>query len=628
MLQQMRGFAKSWIASVFLLLVVGSFTLWGVADVFRGNSTDTNVVSMSPTPISYDQFSRDLKNVLRNESQRQQREITTEEARKTGLGDAVLQQMIDRAALDKVTSDLGLTVGDEDVAARVRQINIFFGPLGTFDKETFDRVLQQRGYTEPEFVESMRGDMSRAQLMAAAEGGYAVPPGYAHALFAFSTELRAAEYVVLTPQSLSPVAPPGDQALSAYIKAHPDRFSTPEYRDVVIATAGVEDFTPGIKPTDAQLHAQYDAKKSVYVVPEKRDVQQIAFPNEAAAKAARAKIDSGTDFTTAASLAGQTVDDRGTVSQDDLGALGAPVFALPEGGVTQPLKNFATWVILKVTKITPGKSTSFDEAKPELEKQVTDQIAQGKLVDIENAYGEANGDGLEIQESAKKAGMHIIRVRAVDSHGLTPDGTKAAIPSDPELLKQIFDAEIGEPSDSVHTPNGHLYAVNVQGVTPPRLKSLDAARAAATAAWTAEQNAKRLQAKAAELTAKANRDGNLTDVAKEAGAPVLTGSALNREKPPAVFSQALLDKIFAARPGSAVYGPAGGAGGVIVARVTGVAHPPLSPMDQRYQQGIRQLGQQLGEDTMSSLAQAQRAKMDVKVNQPMLNRALGAGEGS
>src|SRR6185312_9973446 len=113
----------------------------------------------------------------------------------------------------------------------------------------------------------------------------------------------------------------------------------------------------------------------------------------------------------------------------------------------------------------------------------------------------------------------------------------------------------------------------------------------------------------AELAAKASKDGNLTEIAKEIGSPVLTGQALNREKPPAVFSAALLDKIFAAAPGTAVYGPAGGAGGMIIARVSGVAHPELSPMDQRYQQGIRQLGRQFGDDIASSLAQAERAKM-------------------
>ena len=177
MLQKMRGFAKSWVASVFLLLVVGSFTLWGVADVFRGSSNDTDVVSTNTKPIPYEVFARDYRNVVRGESQRAGHEITNDEARKLGIPAAVAEQMINRAALDKATDDLGLTVSDTDVSDRVRQIDVFKGPLGTFDKQTFDTALQQRGYNEKEFIESIRSDMARTQLMATLEAGFAVPPG-------------------------------------------------------------------------------------------------------------------------------------------------------------------------------------------------------------------------------------------------------------------------------------------------------------------------------------------------------------------------------------------------------------------------------------------------------------------
>ncbi len=625
MLQQMRGFAKSWIASIFLLVVVGSFTLWGVADVFRGG-TDTNVVSMDPDPITYEIFQRDYQNVLRNESQRTGHQITTDEARKAGIGSAVAEQMINRAALDRVTERLGLAVSDADVAERVRKIEVFNGPLGTFDKPTFQRVLQERGYTEQEFIETMRGDMERSQLMSTLGSGTALPPGYAHALFAFAGELRAAQYVVFTAQSLPPLSPPSDQVLAAFIKAHPDRFSTPEYRSVAIAMIGTDDFAPTIHVTDDQLKKEYEIRKSTYVVPEKRDVQQISFPNEAAAKAARAKLDAGMDFTTVASLSGQTVDDRGTVSQDDLGPLGAAVFAVPEGGVTQPVKNFASWVLLKATKITPGKSTSFDEAKADLTKLVTDQIAQGKLVDVANTYQDKVGDGLEIADAAKASGMHLVRVPAIDARGLTPDGSKAPIPADPELLQQIFASDVGEPSDPVQTKSGHTFGVAVEGVTPPKLKSVDAARADATRAWTNEQNAKRMQARAAALAAQAQKEGNLDAVAKELGTPVLTGQALSRDKPPATFSASLLEKIFAAKPASVVYGPASNNGGYVIARVSGVQHQEISPLDQRYRGGMMELGRQVGEDIASTMAQAERAKMNVKINQKLLDRAVG-GEG-
>ncbi len=290
--------------------------------------------------ISYDVFSRDYRNILRNESQREGRQITPEDARKSGMGQAVLDQMVNRTAFDNIADRLGLTVGDDDVAARVRKIELFNGPLGTFDRNVFQTVLQQRGYTETDFVASIRGDMARGQLLAPVEAGFSVPPGYAHALFTYSTELRAAEFITVSPQSLGAVAPPSDTVLSAFIKAHPDQFSTPEYRSVSVAMIGSEDVEPGVKVSDADLQKEYVKDKATYIIPEKRDVQQITFPTEAAAKDARAKIDGGMAFEATAFQAKTTVDDRGTVTQDALGPLGQAAFAVPEGGVTQRSRTF------------------------------------------------------------------------------------------------------------------------------------------------------------------------------------------------------------------------------------------------------------------------------------------------
>jgi peptidyl-prolyl cis-trans isomerase D len=622
----MRTFAKSWVASVFLLVVVGSFTLWGVADVFRGRS-DTDVVSMSPAPISYDAFVRDYRNVIQNESQRAGRPISTEEARKAGMGNLVVQQLINRNALDKLVSDLGLTASDADVAERTRQIDAFKGPLGTFDKQTFDNILRQRGYSEAEFVESMRSDMARTQLLAPVESGFGIPRGYAHALFDFATEQRATEYVLLTAQSLGAPPSPTDQQVAAYIKAHPARFSTPEYRSVTVAALTVEDASVGITLTDAQLRGEYELKKSNYVVPERRDVQQVTFPDQASAAAVRAKIDGGMSFEMA--TAGKTVDDRKDVSQDDLGQMGAPVFALQVDQVSAPLKNFSSWVLIRVTKITPGKSVSFDQAKPELTKSLTTQLAQAKLGDVANLYQDAVSEGDDIAQAAKKAGMHLVHVPAVDAQGFAPDGTRAALPVDPELIAHIFAAEIGEPGDPFNTTQGmKLYGVAVQGVTPPRLKSLDVARADAVRAWTAEQTRNRLRTRGNELAAQARKDGNLDGVAKTVGAPVLTGGAMTREQVSDIFSAVLIQKIFSARPGAIVTGPGSAGGGFIIARVSGVAHRPLSPADPRYRAGLQQLSSQIAQDIVDGLAKAERAKLNVKINDKLLNQAVGGEGGS
>src|SRR5207248_4526349 len=89
---------------------------------------------------------------------------------------------------------------------------------------------------------------------------------------------------------------PNDAQLAGYIKAHAHAFSTPEYRDVTYAMASPEDVMGKVSVTDDQLKQQYELRKDQYQIAEKRDVEQIVFPDAASAQAARAKIAAGTSF--------------------------------------------------------------------------------------------------------------------------------------------------------------------------------------------------------------------------------------------------------------------------------------------------------------------------------------------
>src|SRR5438874_7714515 len=64
MLQKMRKYTKSWISSLFLGLLALSFGVWGIADIFRGNS-DTSVASVGSEKIPVELFQRDYRNVTR-----------------------------------------------------------------------------------------------------------------------------------------------------------------------------------------------------------------------------------------------------------------------------------------------------------------------------------------------------------------------------------------------------------------------------------------------------------------------------------------------------------------------------------------------------------------------------------
>jgi len=631
MLQQMRKYAKSWVASIFLGALALSFGVWGIADIFRGGPEDTSVATVGGVKITAQAFQRAYQNRLRNESQRAGALITPEQAQRMGLPDDTLQSLISQTALDDEVDRLGLTISDAQVAGAVRSIPAFAGTLGTFDHATFVQRLQESGYTEQGFIDTVRNDDARQQILSATQDGFSIPPGLARALFAYLNERRAVQYVLVPASAAGNPPQPGDAALSAYVKSHSDRFSTPEYRALTYAAIGPEDVASGIQVTDDQMRQEYELRKDdpkyAYVVPEKRDVEQLNFHDQAAAAAARAKIDTGTSFADLAKSQGGAPIDLGSVAKSDLGDRGAAVFALPGGGVSQPVKNLSGYALFHVTKIEPGTNKTLADVKDDIRQDIAAKLAASKLEDVAAAYTDASSGGASLTEAAKKVGMRVVHVPAVDANGLAPDGSKAAIPSDPDFLAQVFHADIGQEGDPFGTKDGHQYVLKVEGVTPSKLKPLDAVRAQAAALWLAEAREKALAQKAQSLAAQASGAHGLAAIAKELNAVPQTSGALDRGAASGDLPAPLVSQIFAAAPGEAVAGPSGKGDGYIVALVTGILHPPPPVGDPRYQKFIDAVSSRTAEDISTSMALAARAKAGVKINQKQMDQ-VAAGGGS
>lgn len=624
MIQWMSRLSKSWVASILMGGLALSFVVWGIADVFTGVSNSA-VATVGGVEISPENFQRSYRNFIRNQGQQMGQAITPEMAQKMGLPTVALQQMISRTALDNLAHKLGLTTSDAEVAKYVRAQDSFRGVSG-FDRQTFLRMVQSAGYTEDDFLNEVRADLTRQQLTYAVESDFQLPDGYSQALFQFLSERRAVQYVIVAPTAVGPVAPPTDAVLAAYVKAHADRYSTPEYRDISFVQIGSADVTGQITVSDAQIKQYYDEHKATYVVPEKRDLSQIEFPSEAEAKAARARLDGGISFDALAAERKLKPADiaLGTLAQSELPdpARAKAAFSVPEGQVSQPVKGAFGWVLVKVNKVTPGTSRSLDDAKDEIRKLVATQMAAGKLVDIANAFQDARGGGDSMEDAAKKSGMksgHVV----MDAAGLNPAGETAAAPADSEFRAQAFAAEVGEDGDVFATKTGSYYALKVNGVTPPKLKPLDAVKAAAIADWSNEQRTRMVAAKAEELTRTAQTQNSLAGIAAALHVAVQSSPGLIRSSNDTSFSADLVQRIFMAPANAIVAGPQGTSGNFIIAQVTGIEHPGAGA--PQYKQATAQLSSNVAGDFTIALANAGRAQQKVRVNQKLIDRAVGGG---
>src|SRR5947208_1953281 len=178
MLQEMRKYTKSWVASLFLGLLALSFGVWGIADIFRGTS-DTTVATVGSEKIPIELFQRDYRNATRLAM----RQGALKPAQTKAYAKQVLDGLINETALDDDINRYGVTATDDAVSARIRSIPAFVGPLGTFDHNTFLRIIDQAGFNEQTFIDYIRGTLQRDQYLGAASAGLQLPPGYARAFF-------------------------------------------------------------------------------------------------------------------------------------------------------------------------------------------------------------------------------------------------------------------------------------------------------------------------------------------------------------------------------------------------------------------------------------------------------------
>jgi peptidyl-prolyl cis-trans isomerase D len=621
MLQEMRKYAKSWVASIFMGGLALSFAVWGIADIFRG-SPDSDVFTVGSTRVPVEQFARDYHNAVRNAGT----VLPPDQAKL--LGQQVADRMTLGIALDNIAASLGLTASDERVRQQVQTIQAFNGPLGTFDHDKFVAVISQAGYSEAEFVNVSRKDAARSQMLRAVEGGFAMPPDYARAIFSYINEARAAEYVLLTPASVGDIAPPSDAVLAAYVKAHPERFSTPEYRDVNLASITIDDVAPSIAVSDKQIQQEIDDNRAEYVTDEKRVLEQIGFKSEDEAKAAKAAVDGGKTFEALAAerKLGDADFKLGELTQADL-AIDPPrakaAFALPPGGTSAPIKGNFGWVLMHAVSIAPGTAKSHDEVKLAVQRK----LALDKMTVIANAYTDAVSGGADVAEAAHKSGMKFIHIPAVDAQGLAPDGSKVAAVANPELRAAIFKAEIGEDADPFQTSDGSNFAIKVNGVTPPKPRPLDAVRAVATASWIAEQRTNRLNAKAAQLAAKATAERSMVAVAAALGTPYVTSPALTRGTNEGLFTKPVVMALYAAPAGAAIFAPTQD-GNFIVARVSGIVHPAPPDADLNFARGVNQLSGQIASDITETLAKAYQKKEGLSINQKLVDTTVGGNSGS
>src|SRR6195256_520992 len=502
MLRGMRKASSNWLGKVVMAVVMGvlivSFGVWGIADIFRGFGQST-LAKIGRTEISAEQFRQIYTDKLQQMGRQFGRPLTMDQARAFGLDRQVLQQTIAEAALDEEARRLGLGQSDAETMRMILGDPNFKGVTGAFDPARFQATIRQFGFSEQRYV----------------------------------ADQRAIEYVKLDAAQAGPIDPPSPETLAGYFDDHKTQFRAPEYRKLSFVAINPEEVGKWSEVSDEDAKKLFEQRRDKIGTPEKREVQQMVFPNADEALAARGRITSGMSFDDLAKERNLNLGDvdLGMITKSAIidPAVADAAFALPSGEVSEPIQGRFGVALVKIGKIEPGVTVTYESLAGQLKREVAIERSQAKVAELHNKMEDERGGGSSVIEAAQKLGLTAVTIDAVDRSGRTPNGQLVTnIPRGLDVVSQAFTSDVGVDNDPIQFNGGFVW-YDVLGITPSRERTLDEVKDQVEARWRDDQVTSRLRTKATEMAQKLDQGGNLADVAAGAGLKVETAAGFRRD---------------------------------------------------------------------------------------------------
>ena len=505
---------RSLVVWVLVAMLIAGLSGFGVENF--GGAT-AKIGRVGEIEIEANDYAREMQGQINTLTRQFGAPVSMADARSFGVDRQVLAGLVNRAALDNEAARLGLSVGDATVAAELGKISAFQGISGTFDREAYALTLQQNGTNEAAFEANLRRDVARALLTGAVAGGVVSPAPLTDTLVAYAGEKRGLSLLVLDDTALdAPLAAPTPAEVQAHYDANIATYTRPEAKRVEYAALLPETLAANMEVPEDEVQKAYDARLSEFMIPEKRLVERLVYPDEAAALAAKARLDQGTSFDDLVAERGLTLEDvdLGDVTREELEGAADAVFALTEPGTVGPLPSALGPALYRMNAILAAQETTLEAARPELLQILQTEAAARAIADKVEAIDDALAGGATLQDLSTEFGMTLASTDyaagAEDNDAITG---YTAFRSAADALAE------GDFPEAILLEDGGLVAMQLVEILPPSPVPLDKITDKVTEATRAEALARALAAKAAaaktavEAGATLESQGTVTAVA-------------------------------------------------------------------------------------------------------------------
>jgi peptidyl-prolyl cis-trans isomerase D len=472
MLQDLRDKTKTVVSYALLILLVISFGIWGIGDIFRGGFNKDWVAKIEDVKIHPNLLLRQFKGEVEQMRTLIGPSFTEAKARELGMVQRALDKLLTLTVFNLETSKLGLNVGQDEIIRTLESAKELRNPDGSFNRDMFKQILANQGMTEASFVDAQKQIVSRNLLIRGLSMPVTVPQTAIDDVAQAMAQKRVAELVRVNPDAIRDVDVSEADA-KKYFEEHKDNYKNPEVRSFKVLAILPAEAGRDLPVSDEEVKAAYDSRKAEYDLPETRDVAQVVLDDEASAK----------EFIGAAMLSGLESSARakgkeiahlqGNSKADMPAELAEPVFAAGQGKISGPVQSGLGWHVFRVQRINPAKTVTFEEAKDELKAQMQKDKGAEHMVQTANKVDDMLAAGKSVDDIAAALSLQVQTYENREPGGRDVTGKQndaSKIPFGKDVLKAAFQYGEGETSPLIEAKEGGYLLVGVTKVTPAAVK--------------------------------------------------------------------------------------------------------------------------------------------------------------
>lgn len=456
----------------------------------------------------------------------------------------ILNQLVFTKELEYEAKRLGITISNEEIAERIRQLlpTAFNGGTVIAMDQYTQEVQKRFDMTVPVFEELVRQSMVGERFQKMVTDGISVGPVDLQDEFRYRNEKVKLDYALIKPEDLEAKIVLEDAEIKAAYEKNKSRYQVPERRVVRYGLVDLNQIRQTVQITEDQLKTQYQANIQQYQVPNRVHVEHILLFTKGKTDAEVAEIrkkaedvlkqvKKGGNFE---ELAKKYSEDPG--SKDKGGDLGWIVekqtvpefekaaFSLNKGQVSDLVQTVYGFHIIKVLDKENAHTKPLEEVKESIRAPLL----------LKEADRQANDEADKIAAEIRRSTKTTLDDLAKEYH-LTVSETRPVGQTEPllelgnsqDVRNAIFQQRVGDVSLPVRTDRGYV-VLSLKEILPAHPGSLEEVRDRVIGDLKREKGVEEARSKADELAKRAKSVENFDAVAKALGLESKTSDAFAR----------------------------------------------------------------------------------------------------